>query len=232
MISNLKDFNNKINNLKNINNKENTPNKIDILITFFEIFFIIPFILFILPIPKIVSASIYGGALPFALLFFYPLMISFNLSSLTHYFISKYNKLRFKNLNINENLERRIFNYKLFIDNKVVNKTIDYYNSLNDVEKDFYFSNLHYEEYIYNSLANHIKKSELREIRKNKEIIAEIISKHLRKSYLKDIKKIIQDRLELDEDNNKKEIINMFDNKKEIEIEKKTKTINSILKEI
>lgn len=140
MISCLKDFNNKINNL------ENMPNRIDIFTTFFEIFFIIPFI--------------------------------------------------------------------LFIDNKVVNETIDYYNSLNDVEKDFYFSNLHYEEYIYNSLENYIKKSEINKIRQNKEIIAEIISKHLRKSYLKDIKKIIKDKLELDEDNNKKEIINMFDNKK------------------
>lgn len=141
--------------------------------------------------------------------------------------MSKYNKLKVKKLNIDNNLKRKIINYRLFINNKDINEIINYYNSLNDVGKDFYCTNDTHQVYIYNFLEHYINNSDIEDIRENKEVIAEIISQEFDKYYLKGIKNVLQDRLDLEEEISKKQIINMFnDEKKEI------KSVNSILKEI
>lgn len=222
----IKNFNNQRKNLKNINNKKNIYSKTDIFITVIEIFVMVPFILFNLPIKEEISGAIFGGFLGLSI-FLYPALGGFRIKSFSHYFLSKYNKLKVKKLNIDNNLKREIINYRLFINNKDINEIINYYNSLNDVEKDFYCTNDTHQVYIYNFLEHYINNSDIEDIRENKEVIAEIISQEFDKYYLKGIKNVLQDRLDLEEEISKKQIINMFnDEKKEI------KSVNSILKEI
>ena len=131
--------------------------------------------------------------------FYYLLKSGFRIKSFSHYFLSKYNKLKFKKLNIDNNLKRKIINY---------------YNSLNDVEKNFYCTNDTHQVYIYNFLEHYINNSDIEDIRENKEVIAEIISQEFDKYYLKGIKNVLQDRLDLEEEISKKQIINMFNDEK------------------
>jgi hypothetical protein len=220
----LQEFYKKRKNLKNINKKDIEENSVfDVFVSFFELFFLIPYLIHNLPLTDNIKGIIIGCFVGVGF-FFYPISYFFKFKSILNCFFKFFNKIKLKKLNIDNKLKNKIINISPFISNNKINQIIEYYSKLDEIEKDYFLSDYDQEEYSYDFLKTYILKNDINTIKNNKIIISEIIAEDLEKRYLTQIKEIIQEKIEEDEEENKKQIINMFENKKEKR--------NTILKEI
>ncbi len=93
----------------------------------------------------------------------------------------------------------------------------NYYQSLNEKQKEFFNSNYtSYEDYLSKSLSEFITDNKAEVVKKNKEFLSKVISENIHGHNYKKINNLIKEKFEEDTKNKEKEILNLFDNKKKI----------------
>lgn len=176
----------------------------------FEIFLILPLITyFLIGNPIIIIISFILSVIS------YTFIIGILKMPFTPYLFMNFQKNKLKKLNFNEG--SRIFNLltEKEYSNIKINKITNYYNSLTDLQKDYFVNHKYINNYFLNKTIEYIEQNNIEEIQKNKEEVTQLVFDNFNEDNINHILKKLKDKIENNK-SQKEEFFNILSNKKQL----------------